>query len=78
MFTILVGQINNSETLVEGCGSEPRLLLFFSPDFRQMKLSWVHSTAIGAVTPALAAPMHFALRVKICPPFLEVFTPNAL
>ena len=43
-----------------------------------MKLSWVHSTAIGGVTPALAAPMHLALRVKIFPPFLVVFTPNGL
>ena len=43
-----------------------------------MKLSWVHSTAIGGVTPALAAPMHLALRVKIFPPFLVVSTPNGL
>ena len=43
-----------------------------------MKLSWVQSTAIGGVTPALAAPMHLALRVKIFPPFLVVSTPNEL
>ena len=36
---------------------------------RQMKLSWVHSTAIGGVTPALAAPMHYDLRGEISPHF---------
>ena len=45
---------------------------------RQIKLSWVHSTAIGGVTPALATPMHYDLRGEISPPFLAVFTPNEL
>ena len=45
---------------------------------RQMKLSWVHSTAIDGVTPSLATPMHFGLRGEISPPFLTVFTTNKL
>ena len=44
----------------------------------QMKLSWVHGTAIRGAIPAVTAPMHYGLRVIIFSPLTALFTSGGL